>query len=488
VTKSAVLGLCLRLFMKKEFLFTVFTLFIFIISIICSPGCANIIPPSGGPRDSIPPELVSASPKDSTVNFKGNRITLNFNEFIDLKDVQNNLLFTPIFENVPVIEARLRTLNIKIRDTLEPNTTYTFNFGNAIQDVNEGNPTRNFVYTFSTGPVLDSLEIRGRVILAETGKTDSTMIVVLHRSMDDSAVVKDRPRYAARVDSAGNFRFRSLPKDTFAIYALGDAGLSRRYTSPTQAFAFANAAVLAGTDSLFTLYAYKEEEEDTKKRTPAAPARGGNQSDKRLRFTSNLEGNQQDLLKDLTLTFERPLRSFDSTKMRLTTDSTFTPVAQYRIGLDSNKTLITLQTQWREATEYNLIIQKDFAEDSLSRKLLKDDTLTFTTRSRADYGNLRIRIRNIDTASNPVLQFVQSDKVVFSAPVKSGVFTQALFPPGDYDLRMLFDTNNNGKWDPGQFFGPDKKQPEIARPIDRKVTVKPNWDNELEITAPNFRG
>jgi hypothetical protein len=470
--------------MKKEFLFTVLTLFIFIISLICSPGCANIIPPSGGPRDSLPPALVSATPKDSTVNFKGNRITLNFNEFIDLEDVQNNLLFTPTFENVPIIEARLRTLTIKMRDTLEPNTTYTFNFGNAIVDVNEGNPKTDFVYTFSSGPVLDSLEIRGKVILAETGKTDSTLIVVLHKSMDDSAIVKQRPRYVARLDSTGNFRFRSLPKDTFAIYALGDAGIMRRYTSPTQTFAFANAPIVAGTDSIFTLFGYKEETEDTKKKAQPTSTRGNAPADKRLRFTSNLEGSQQDLLKDLTMTFERPLRTFDSTKLRLTTDSTFTPVSQYRLGLDSTQTILTLQTPWKEATEYNLIIQKDFAEDTLGRKLLKDDTLSFTTRKREDYGNLRIRIRNVDTASNPVLQFVQSDKVVFSATVRSGMFNQALFPPGDYELRMLFDTNNNGKWDPGQFFGPNKKQPEIARPVERKLIVKPNWDNELEITSP----
>ncbi len=470
--------------MKKKFLFTVLILFVLIISIFCAPGCANIIPPSGGPRDSLPPALVSATPKDSTVNFKANRITLTFNEFIDLKDVQNNLLFTPTFENVPVIEARLRTLNIRLRDTLEPNTTYTFNFGNAIQDINESNPLRNFVYTFSTGPVLDSLELRGRVILAETGKTDSTLIVVLHKSLDDSAVVKQRPRYVARLDSAGNFRFRSLPRDTFAIYAIGDAGLSRRYTSPTQTFAFANAPAVSGTDSLYTMLAYKEEEEEKKTGTAVATRGGGGPAEKRLRFTSNLEGNQQDLLKDLTLTFERPLRSFDSTKMRLTTDSTFTPVPQYRLELDTTQTVLRLQTQWQENTTYNFIMQKDFAEDTLGRKLLKDDTLSFTTRKRADYGNLRIRIRNVDTATNPVLQFVQSDKVVFSTSVKSGLFTQTLFIPGDYNLRILFDTNNNGKWDPGQFFGPDKRQPEVARPIERKVTVKPNWDNELEITAP----
>jgi hypothetical protein len=449
---------------------------------VLTVSCANIIPPSGGPRDSLPPTLVSATPKDSTVNFKGNRISLTFNEFIDLKDVQNNLLFTPTFENVPVIEARLRTLNIRLRDTLEPNTTYTFNFGDAIQDINEGNPLRNFVYTFSTGPFLDSLELRGRVILAETGATDSTIIVVLHKSMDDSAIVKQRPRYVARLDSAGNFRFRNLPRDTFAIYALGDAGLSRRYTSPTQAFAFANAPVAAGTDSLFTLWAYQEQAEDTKTKTTTATRTAPN--DKRLRFTSNLENNLQDLTRDLTLTFERPLRLYDSTKIRLTTDSTFSPVAQYSSGLDTTKKILSIRTQWQEDKAYNLIFQKDFAEDTLGRRLLRDDTLSFTTRKRADYGNLRIRIRNVDTASNPVLQFVQSDKVVFAVPVKSGLFTHNLFTPGDYELRILFDTNNNGKWDPGQFFGPDKKQPEIARPIDRKLTVKPNWDNEIEITAP----
>lgn len=468
--------------MKNLFLFILS--FVFIFSIYTISGCANIIPPSGGPRDSLPPVLVSATPKDSTVNFRGNRITLTFDEFIDLQDVQSNLLFTPTFENVPVIEARLRTLNIKLRDSLEANTTYTFNFGNAIKDINEGNPLTNYVYTFSTGPYLDSLELRGRVILAETGRTDSTLIVVLHKSLDDSAIVKQRPRYVVRLDTAGNFRFRALPKDTFAIYALGDAGLSRRYTSPTQTFAFANEPVISGTDSTFILLAYKEEAEDKKPKTTTT--RGGNApTDKRLRFTSNLESNHQDLLKDLTLTFERPLRTFDSTKVRLTTDSTFTPVAQYNITLDSTRTVITLQTQWQEHTAYNLILQKDFAEDTLARKLLKDDTLSFTTRKRADYGELRIRIRNVDTASNPVLQFIQSDKVVFSTSVKSGLFTQPLFTPGEYDLRMLFDTNNNGKWDPGQFSGPNKRQPEIAKPIDRKVVVKPNWQNELEITAPS---
>jgi hypothetical protein len=184
-------------------------------------------------------------------------------------------------------------------------------------------------------------------------------------------------------------------------------------------------------------------------------------------------------LDSLTLTFERPLRNFDSTKLLLSTDTSFTPVPVYTITQDSTKKQINLKTAWREGTPYHLIIDKDFAEDTTGRKFTKTDTVNFTTRKTTDYGKLDIRIRNIDTAQNPVLQFVQAEKVVFSIPIKSGHYIQNLFLPGDYDLRILYDKNNNGKWDPGQFFE-DRKQPEIVVPITQKITIKPDWDNEFE--------
>ncbi|HZH64960.1 MAG TPA: Ig-like domain-containing protein, partial [Flavisolibacter sp.] len=111
-------------------------------------GCANIIPPGGGPRDSTAPVLLSVAPKDSTLNFKGARITFTFDEFIDdPQDIQNNLLFTPTFEVNPELTIRAKTMTLRLRDSLLPNTTYTFNFGNAIRDINENNVLRNFVYT-----------------------------------------------------------------------------------------------------------------------------------------------------------------------------------------------------------------------------------------------------------------------------------------------------------------------------------------------------
>ncbi len=448
--------------MKKVFLFVFVISFITIISFIGS-SCANIIPPSGGPRDSLPPVLVTAAPKDSTLNFKGNRITLTFNEYIDLQDVQQNLLFTPTFETNPLIEAKLKTLTLRLKDTLQPNTTYTFNFGNAVRDVNEGNVLRNFTYVFSTGAHLDSLEISGKVVLAENGKPDSTLTIVLHKDLTDSAVEKQRPMYATKLDSSGNFTFKNLPKDTFAIYALGEAGITRRYTSKSQTFAFANAPVVAGATTPITLYAYKETQPAGTQGTTAAPATNARPSttDRRLRITTNLTGNQQELLNNLTITSERPLRNFDSTKIRFATDSTFTPFTAYTVTLDTSRKIIQFRTDWRENTRYNLILSQDFAEDTLGRRLLKADTISFTTKRRADYGSIRLRIRNIDTAQNPVLQFVQSDKVIYSASVKSGTFTQALFFPGEYDLRILYDANKNLQWDPGQFLA-RKNNPKLC--------------------------
>jgi hypothetical protein len=460
--------------------------FLLLLTIVCSfaalqvtTGCANIIPPQGGPRDSLPPVLVEATPADSTVNFRGNRITLNFNEFIDLQEVQGNLLFTPIFENTPIVEARLRTVTIRLRDSLEANTTYVFNFGNALRDFNESNILRNFTYRFSTGPALDSLQLSGNVVMAENGGIDTTLIVVLHRSLEDSAVYHQRPRYVSRVDSRGNFRFTNLPRDTFAIYAIGDAGILRRYTNPAQAFAFADAPVVSGNDSI-RLAAYNEVAGGTTRTTTTAAPAGNTAADRRLRFATTISGGQQDLLTPLTLTFERGLRQLDTGKIVLVADSAYTAVANYQWNLDTARRVLQLQHAWTPGRQYHLIAQQDFAEDSLGRKLLKADTLSFRTRRTEDYGAINLTLNKADTALNPVLQFVQNDKVVFSVPMKSGRFVQQLFMPGEYDLRLLYDRNDNGKWDPGQFFGV-RRQPEQVQPLGRKINVKADWENEFTV-------
>ncbi|MBC7849885.1 MAG: Ig-like domain-containing protein [Chitinophagaceae bacterium] len=450
-----------------------------------APGCANQVPPVGGPRDSIPPVLMISRPVDSTRNFNGKRIVLEFNEFVTLDRITENLLVSPTPKVNPIVDAKLRTVTINIKDTLEPNTTYVYNFGNAIRDVNEGNVFKNFSYTFSTGNTIDEEEIFGRVILAETGKTDSTLIAVLHRTADDSAVSKERPRYITRLDRDGNFRFRNLPPGTFYLYAFSDPG-SRRYQQPSQMFAFADSPVkTTEVPKPQILYAYVEKPE-VKRATPSVERptglRGAKATeDKRLRFETNLQNGELDLLQQLEFYFKAaPIKTLDSNKV-IFTDDKFVPITNYRLLRDTGNSKLTLVYAWKENTAYNLIVAKDFVTDTAGRMLLKDDTLSFMTKKLGAYGEVKLRFINLDLTKNPVLQFIQNDQVMISHSFTNNRFDAKIFLPGDYELRIVFDENKNGKWDPGKFFG-TRKQPERVMLVPRKLTVKANWVNEIDIT------
>lgn len=465
--------------MRKGFILSLVASLITVLFWISVPtGCANIVPPSGGPRDSLPPVLLNASPPDSTINFRGNQIVFTFDEELDdPRDTRNNLIFTPTFEREPEISTRGKVLTLKFLDTLEANTTYVINFGESVIDITEGNAVKNFTYAFSTGPVLDSLEISGRVLLAENGQVDSTLIVVLHKDLADTAVRDRRPQYVTKLDRNGYFRFGNLPKDTFAIYAIGDAAIGQRYQRPPgQVFAFNNTPVVAGESDSLLLYGYKEVTSVSATATAATTRIPAN--DRRLRFTPGTTG-QQELMEDFVLTFPVPLRTFDSSKIHLATDSVFTP-ASFTAAADSSNRVVRIKTQWKEGTSYHLILEQDFATDTSGRQLLKTDTVSFVTKKREDYGSVSFRAKNVDSSRNPVVQFVLNGKIVFSTSIKSGVFREELFQPGEYSVRILYDTNGNGQWDPGKFFG-QKRQPELVELIERPFTVKPNWDNEFEV-------
>ena len=437
-----------------------------------------MIPPTGGDRDSLPPLLLKVSPPDSSNNFNTRTITFTFDEFIEPpQETFKNLLISPTPSTPPNVESKLRTLTVKIKDTLEPNTTYYYNFGDAIKDVNEGNVLHNFSYIFTTGTTLDTLQLSGKVLLAETGSVDSTLFVMLFKSGVDSAVIKDRPRYIARVDGKGNFRFLYLPSGTYYIYVMDD----RKLYSKQSLFGFSDSVVeIKPNSSPVTLYAFVEEKQQ--QAIPPANLTPGNRSgakpdERRLRFSTG--GNMQDLLGDYNLIFERPLRNLDTTKLQVSTDSTFNPVAS-SWEIDSLKKKLSLKTTWKESTRYNLILDKDFAEDSSGRKLLKTDTLNFTTRKQEDYGSLKISFTNIDLSKNPVLQVSQNGTVVKTFPLSTSELYQPLFNPGEYELSILYDENKNGHWDPGKFFE-GKKQPELVKPLNKKINVRSNWDNEFEI-------
>ncbi len=466
--------------MKKiaPLFYTLLAVFIGMMFLLSGTGCANIIPPSGGPRDSLPPILMAATPPDSAFNVSTNRITFTFNEFVEVQNITENVLVSPTPAVPPFIDYKLRNVTVRLKDTLEANTTYSINFGNSIRDVNEGNVVKNFSYVFSTGRTVDYNSFSGKVVLAETGKTDSTLLVVLHRSLDDSAVAKERPRYITRLDGQGNFVFRNLPTGTFAVYALPNE-YSRRYDDKTKLFAFSDSPVVVSDSTPpRLLYAYAETV-----KPPAARAGGTRQpagtQDKVLRYATSLEAGKHDVNSPLRIDFNRKITAFDSTKIQLT-NKDFQPVTNFSISRDTTPSRFFVRHPWPTDTEYRLVIQQDAFVDSAGLSLAKNDTLVFATKKEEEYGSVRIRFSNLDLSKNPVLQIVENDVIVLSDSITQRDWTRKLFKPGEYGLRILYDANRNGKWDAGEFFGVHR-QPEIVQSIGAKLTVRANWDNEPEI-------
>ena len=463
--------------MKIKYLFftTAVFLFIYIVSIAVS-GCAQIGAPTGGPRDSIPPVLVTASPKLFTTNFKGNKITLIFNEYINVLDVQKNVLVSPFPKTSPVIDFKLKTVSIKLIDTLIDNTTYAINFGNAIVDNNENNPFKEFTYVFSTGSTIDSLKLSGKVLMAETGKPDSTLQALLYRNANDSSVEKRKPDYIAKIDANGKFTFTNLSEGVYRIYALKDGDGGKTYNSKIESFAFADADIIVAAipDSVL-LYAYEEEKE--KKKIPSVAVKSA--ADKKLKFTPAPSKNmQQDLRSDFELRFNNTLKNFDTTKIVLT-DTSNNKIEGITISLDSTRKIVSIKNKWPVNTYYRLIIAKDAVSDSANTLLAKSDTFHFKSKSESDYGSLTLRFTKIDLAKHPVIQFLTASEIVRSVPVTGSNWSDKLFIPGEYELRILYDANNNGIWDPGNY--EKKLQPEKAVTLDKKLTIRADWDNERDI-------
>jgi aspartate 1-decarboxylase len=440
-------------------------------------GCAQIGAISGGLKDSLPPVLVYSTPKLLSTNISSNKISLTFDEYVEVQELQNNLIVSPLPKITPEVNYKLKTVSIKIKDTLLPNTTYALNFGNAIRDVNEGNPFKNFTYVFSTGNHIDSLTLSGKVKLAESDKVDSTIIVMLYRNANDSSVKKQKPNYIARVNSNGSFTFTNLPDENFSIYALKDGDGGKTYNSKNELFAFTDQPVkpVAVSDTSLELFAYAEEK-DTKIPGATTTVKPKTAAQKKLRLSTKVASEKQDLRNGLVLDVNNNIKSFDSTKIVLT-DTNYVPIAGVTYLKDSNK--ITLNKKWDEDVEYRLIITKNAIKDISDSTINKTDTIHFKTKKVNDYGNVVIRFSNIDLKKNPVLQFVQGDDVKESFPVTANEWKYKLFPPGEYDIRILYDDNKNGKWDPGNYS--KKIQPEKVIALPKKFSIRENWDNESEI-------
>ena len=214
--------------------------------------------------DSIPPVFVKAEPPNYTTNFEGNQIRIYFDEYIKLKDQQKQLIISPPLDNVsitPLGNAR-KYVNIDIKDTLQPNTTYVFNFGQSIVDNNEENPYAFFKYIFSTGDYIDSLTVKGNIkdaLLLDTEPFISVMLYEIDSTFNDSVVYKDLPRYVTNtLDSLTDFELTNVKEGTYALVALKDENSDFKYQPSTDKIAFFDKHIQVPSDSTYALKLFKE--------------------------------------------------------------------------------------------------------------------------------------------------------------------------------------------------------------------------------------
>jgi hypothetical protein len=238
-------------------------------------------------------------------------------------------------------------------------------------------------------------------------------------------------------------------------------------------FAFADKSVMVnGNTTPVSLYAYTEEKEK-----PKATASTG----KKLLYNTKITTQKHDVLTDLVIEFNKPLKNLDKQKIMLT-DTLNNIIKDVTITTDSTNKNVSVKTNWVQNAAYKLVISKDFATDSTGLALAKSDTIRFKTKGETDYAILRLKFLNFDKSKNPVLQFVQNNEVVYSYPLTSETWNAPLFNPGEYDIRILFDDNKNGKWDPGNF--DQKRQPEKVFSVSQKLSVRENFEKDVDIELP----
>ncbi len=194
---------------------------------------------TGGIKDEIPPEVVGSKPDNYSINFDRDKIEIEFNEFIVLEDINQELVVSPPLEERVNARIKNKSILIDLENELRPNTTYTLNFGEAIVDNNEGNPLSNYEFVFSTGDYLDSLSVGGKLSMAfDLSLTEPPVFIMLYDKHEDSIVFNEIPVYIGKPDKKGSFRINNLRADTFKIFALKDVNNNFLFDLPNEEIAF----------------------------------------------------------------------------------------------------------------------------------------------------------------------------------------------------------------------------------------------------------
>ncbi len=520
-------------------------------------GCAQQTNPTGGLKDEIPPMPVSISPPLFTTYFEGNSFEIVFDEYIQSQDLSSQLIISPPLNKTPDYRVRGKKLQMSWTDTLQENTTYQFNLGKGVVDLNESNPNTDLVYVFSTGSYIDSLTVTGKVLQAIDNQPLVGGAVLLYTSDVDSLPMTQLPGYLALTNELGEFRVRYLPEGEFKLFVLAEEGGNYKYDGPPEQIGYLDNTITSiPEDSVRTLiipsfiesdttqyikstvskdYGYYEvvfniaaknpsiqfmdveteqlitpvsvlnDRRDTLRNWVKLPARDDLEEveviirddttyadtsfwyiepdpkfkDKAtLSVTSNATRNKLDLSQSFDLLFSHPLEEADTSLIWLLEDS----VRVYPFSMEQDQLFRKLKIGYPFTAEktYLISIQAGAFQDFYGNY---SDSLGFgfSLQDVDFYGNFRVNVVLDDSLlKSPVLLQLSDDtglkqevRLTGSKKVEFGRMT-----PGKYGLKIIFDKNDNGKWDTGNYL--KNIQPEKVSIFPEPVEIRSNWDKEIE--------
>jgi uncharacterized protein (DUF2141 family) len=529
---------------KKHF----FNIFLVILIAFTIVQCAKRGRPTGGPLDEQPPVILRAYPDNYTRNFKNQVIEIEFDEFVKLKDLQKQLVISPPLKTRPIISPQgsaSKKITIEITDTLQDNTTYVINFGESIVDNNEENPYPFYKYIFSTGKVIDSLTLKGKITDALNFEAEEFVNVLLYEvneTYTDSVIYNESPRYVLNtLDSLTTFTMENLKEGTYKMVALKEANSDLRFDPRRDKIGFVSGTVSVPSDEVHELRMYQQELDPSIKRiTQQAESRlyvgyTGNveslivepiqksliqqsrltqlekkdtlqywyrpkiEQDSAI-FTTTLEGKVEEFnvrLKELdrdslvikkgsgfslrnaaSFTASTPIEKIDMTLMKLIDKDSIE--VSFTTKLDSLKNKAYLDFEKKEEQKYNLTMLPGTFTDFYGE--MNTDTLSYnyTTKKENAYGNFNITLSG--GSSFPVIIQVTKKDLTIEAELsvnKNGTYDIFYLNPGDYYIRVVYDTNGNGKYDPGNFL--KGIQPEEVLYNPELIQLQANWDRRYTL-------
>ena len=207
-------------------------------------SCARMGQPDGGWYDETPPRILGAAPADKGTNVKSQKVSIFFDEFIQIENATEKVVVSPPQLETPEIVASGKRIKIELLDSLKPNTTYTIDFSDAITDNNEDNPLGNYTYSFSTGDAIDTLEVSGKVLQAKDLEPVKGILVGLYSDLSDTAFTTKPMLRVSRTDGSGRFVIKGVAPGTYRVYALQDADGNYLFNQKSEMLAFSQEKIV----------------------------------------------------------------------------------------------------------------------------------------------------------------------------------------------------------------------------------------------------